>query len=280
MRSPCTTAGTDGLLLRRSPSWARDPRPVEMSCRTIPFRPVARSSAGSTSGKKADMARRARRTRRGGVVTRGKIRNAGRSFPPATEPAEGRARHDSQGILVFPFRTTPRRSRRGRRARPRTRRARCSPGALPAVHPPSAPFVAHRQRRLQPELQVQDPHRILKARASVVPSPGKAGQAREREPADPIVTVSRRRRAGGGRARPRRRSCVGRRTARRSGRHSRASPHHGVKRVELVRHLEARGCRLLREGARRSVFVNRAVGKATSVPRHWRSRSRLRSGRM
>jgi len=41
-----------------------------------------------------------------------------------------------------------------------------------------------------------------------------------------------------------------------------------VKRAELVRHLEAHGCLLLREGARHSIFVNRAAGKATSVPRH------------
>ena len=41
-----------------------------------------------------------------------------------------------------------------------------------------------------------------------------------------------------------------------------------MKRAALVRHLEAQGCRLLREGARHSVFVNRAAGKATSVPRH------------
>jgi hypothetical protein len=40
-----------------------------------------------------------------------------------------------------------------------------------------------------------------------------------------------------------------------------------VKRSELVRHLEAHGCRLLREGARHSIFVNRAAGKAASVPR-------------
>ena len=33
-------------------------------------------------------------------------------FPTASEPANGRARRDSQEILVFPFRTTPRRSRR------------------------------------------------------------------------------------------------------------------------------------------------------------------------
>jgi mRNA interferase HicA len=41
-----------------------------------------------------------------------------------------------------------------------------------------------------------------------------------------------------------------------------------VKRVDLVRHLEAQGCQLLREGARHSVFVNRAAGKATTIPRH------------
>jgi mRNA interferase HicA len=41
-----------------------------------------------------------------------------------------------------------------------------------------------------------------------------------------------------------------------------------VKRIDLVRHLEAQGCQLLREGARHSVYVNRAVGKATAVPRH------------
>ena len=41
-----------------------------------------------------------------------------------------------------------------------------------------------------------------------------------------------------------------------------------MKRAAFVRHLEAQGCRLLREGARHSVFVNRAAGKATSVARH------------
>jgi len=41
-----------------------------------------------------------------------------------------------------------------------------------------------------------------------------------------------------------------------------------VKRTELVRHLEAHSCLLLREGSRHSIFVNRAAGKATSVPRH------------
>ncbi len=41
-----------------------------------------------------------------------------------------------------------------------------------------------------------------------------------------------------------------------------------MKRADLVRHLELRGCELLREGARHSVYVNRAVGKATTIPRH------------
>ena len=41
-----------------------------------------------------------------------------------------------------------------------------------------------------------------------------------------------------------------------------------MKRTEPVRHLEAQGCRLLREGAKHSVYVNRATGKATSVSRH------------
>ncbi len=118
---------------------------------TIPFRPSPRSASGSTSGKKADMVRRAPRpprlsplaarrrrargrhapvrrsrgSRRGEVVLRGKTRNAGRSLssPSASEPADGPLRRESQGILVFPFRTTPRRSRRGRRCRLRVRRA-------------------------------------------------------------------------------------------------------------------------------------------------------------
>jgi len=41
-----------------------------------------------------------------------------------------------------------------------------------------------------------------------------------------------------------------------------------VKRTDLIRHLRANGCELLREGSNHSVFVNRAAGKATSVPRH------------
>jgi mRNA interferase HicA len=41
-----------------------------------------------------------------------------------------------------------------------------------------------------------------------------------------------------------------------------------MKRVDLVRHLEAHGCQLLREGANHSVYVNRAARKTSTVPRH------------
>jgi len=41
-----------------------------------------------------------------------------------------------------------------------------------------------------------------------------------------------------------------------------------LKRRDLLRHLEANGCELLREGANHSVYVNRAKGKASTVPRH------------
>lgn len=41
-----------------------------------------------------------------------------------------------------------------------------------------------------------------------------------------------------------------------------------MKRLDLIRHLEAHGCYLLREGGRHSVYVNPRVGKSTTVPRH------------
>ena len=41
-----------------------------------------------------------------------------------------------------------------------------------------------------------------------------------------------------------------------------------MKRVDLVRHLAAHGCELLREGANHSVYVNRKARKASAVPRH------------
>ena len=42
----------------------------------------------------------------------------------------------------------------------------------------------------------------------------------------------------------------------------------GLKRFDLIRHLVAAGCELLRDGARHSVYVNRATRKTTTVPRH------------
>ena len=41
-----------------------------------------------------------------------------------------------------------------------------------------------------------------------------------------------------------------------------------MKRRLLVHHLEQRGCELLREGANHSIYVNRAAGKTSTVPRH------------
>jgi len=41
-----------------------------------------------------------------------------------------------------------------------------------------------------------------------------------------------------------------------------------VKRVDLVRHLERHGCRLLREGGSHSVYLNPVTRKASTVPRH------------
>ena len=41
-----------------------------------------------------------------------------------------------------------------------------------------------------------------------------------------------------------------------------------MKRRDLIRHLEAHGCVLLREGGSHSVYVNRLTGKVSTVPRH------------
>lgn len=41
-----------------------------------------------------------------------------------------------------------------------------------------------------------------------------------------------------------------------------------MKRVDLLRHLESHGCELLREGSKHRVYVNRAIQKSTSIPRH------------
>ena len=41
-----------------------------------------------------------------------------------------------------------------------------------------------------------------------------------------------------------------------------------MKRVDLTRHLEAHGCRLLREGGSHSVYVNPGTRKVSTIPRH------------
>lgn len=41
-----------------------------------------------------------------------------------------------------------------------------------------------------------------------------------------------------------------------------------MKRIDLLRHLEAHGCRLLREGGSHSVYVNPDAGRVSTVPRH------------
>ena len=41
-----------------------------------------------------------------------------------------------------------------------------------------------------------------------------------------------------------------------------------MKRIDLVRHLLAHGCELLREGGNHSVFLNRSTRKVATVPRH------------
>ena len=41
-----------------------------------------------------------------------------------------------------------------------------------------------------------------------------------------------------------------------------------MKRRDLIQHLEHHGCEFFREGGRHTVYVNRAVGKSTTIPRH------------
>jgi predicted RNA binding protein YcfA (HicA-like mRNA interferase family) len=41
-----------------------------------------------------------------------------------------------------------------------------------------------------------------------------------------------------------------------------------MKRQDLVRHLQAHGCYLLREGGRHSIYVNPARNLTSAVPRH------------
>lgn len=41
-----------------------------------------------------------------------------------------------------------------------------------------------------------------------------------------------------------------------------------MKRRDLIRHLEKHGCEFLREGRNHTVYVNSAVKKVSTVPRH------------
>ena len=41
-----------------------------------------------------------------------------------------------------------------------------------------------------------------------------------------------------------------------------------MKRKALLRHLQAQGCQLLREGGRHSIYWNPSSRKTSSVPRH------------
>lgn len=41
-----------------------------------------------------------------------------------------------------------------------------------------------------------------------------------------------------------------------------------MKRVDLVRHLTAHGCQLLREGGRHSIYFNPTSRQTSAVPRH------------
>lgn len=41
-----------------------------------------------------------------------------------------------------------------------------------------------------------------------------------------------------------------------------------MKRQEVIRHLEAQGCYLLREGGKHSLYVNPANNQTSAVPRH------------
>lgn len=41
-----------------------------------------------------------------------------------------------------------------------------------------------------------------------------------------------------------------------------------MKRRELLAHLQAHGCQLLREGASHSVWTNAATGRKEAIPRH------------
>jgi mRNA interferase HicA len=41
-----------------------------------------------------------------------------------------------------------------------------------------------------------------------------------------------------------------------------------MKRVDLIRHMEAQGCVFMREGGRHTVYLNPTARKVSTVPRH------------
>jgi mRNA interferase HicA len=41
-----------------------------------------------------------------------------------------------------------------------------------------------------------------------------------------------------------------------------------MKRLDLIRHLEANGCEFLREGSKHTIYVNRIEQSSSSIPRH------------
>ncbi len=41
-----------------------------------------------------------------------------------------------------------------------------------------------------------------------------------------------------------------------------------MKRTDLLRYLPAHGCELLRDGGNHSIFINRALRKVSTIPRH------------
>jgi len=41
-----------------------------------------------------------------------------------------------------------------------------------------------------------------------------------------------------------------------------------MKRRDLIHHLEMQGCEFLREGGNHTVYVNRALKKTSTIPRH------------
>ena len=43
---------------------------------------------------------------------------------------------------------------------------------------------------------------------------------------------------------------------------------HGMKRRDLIRHLQKHGCVLEREGGRHSIWINPASGLIQAIPRH------------